>query len=163
LPKHYLSWNNSLTYKQFDLNISMRGAFGFQVFNSAQLFYSAPVMLTRGNLLKGSYDKIYGKVPLADDQSLQYVSYYIQDADFWKIDNITLGYNLTVKNNKYIKRIRLYASGSNLKTFTGYKGIDPEISILTSGSRGNTLAPGVDDKNRYPATSTYTLGAFFTF
>ncbi|MDN3548689.1 SusC/RagA family TonB-linked outer membrane protein [Mucilaginibacter aquaedulcis] len=162
LPKHYLSWNNSFNYKRFDLNITMRGAFGFQIYNSAQLFYSAPVMLTRGNLLKGAYDKIYNKVPLADDQSLQYVSYYIENGSFWKIDNVTLGYNLPVKT-KAIKGIRIYASASNLKTFTGYKGIDPEVSILTSDNSSNLLAPGVDDKNRYPATSTYTLGAFFTF
>ncbi len=162
LPKHYLSWNNTFTYKQFDLNVNMRGAFGFQIFNSSQLFYSAPVMLTRGNLLKGSYDKIYNKVPLADDQSLQYVSYYIEKGDFWKIDNITLGYNIPVKT-KSVKGIRIYISASNLKTFTGYKGIDPEVSILTSDNNANVLAPGVDDKNRYPATSIYTLGAFFTF
>jgi TonB-linked SusC/RagA family outer membrane protein len=162
LPKHYLSWNNSFNYKRFDLNITMRGAFGFQIYNSAQLFYSAPVMLTRGNLLKGAYDKIYNKVPLADDQSLQYVSYYIENGSFWKIYNVTLGYNLPVKT-KAIKGIRIYASASNLKTFTGYKGIDPEVSILTSDNSSNLLAPGVDDKNRYPATSTYTLGAFFTF
>ncbi|SEA02114.1 SusC/RagA family TonB-linked outer membrane protein [Pedobacter hartonius] len=162
LPKHYLSWNNTFSYKQFDLNIGMRGAFGFQIFNSPQLFYSAPVMLTRGNLLKGSYDKIYNKVPLADDQSLQYVSYYIQKGDFWKIDNVTLGYNVPLKL-KGVKSVRVYASASNLKTFTSYKGIDPEVSIITSDSSSGVLAPGVDDKNRYPATSTYTLGAFFTF
>jgi hypothetical protein len=75
---------------------------------------------------------------------------------------VTIGYNLPVKT-KFVRGIRIYASGSNLKTFTGYKGIDPEVSILTSDNNANVLAPGVDDKNRYPATSTYTLGAFFTF
>lgn len=155
LPKHYLAWNNTLVYKNFDLNITMRGAFGFQILNIPSLFYNAPVMLTRGNLLASAYDNVYGKRPLADDQELQYVSYYIEKGDYWKIDNITLGYNLRL-NSKYIKIIRLYVSGSNLKTFTDYSGIDPEVSI-------NVLNPGVDDKNRYPATSTYTLGAFFTF
>jgi len=162
LPKHYLSWNNTFSYKHFDLNLTMRGAFGFQIYNAAQLFYSAPVMLTRGNLLKGSYDKIYNKVPLANDQSLQFVSYYIENGNFWKIDNVTLGYNLPLRSQA-IKGIRLYVSASNLKTFTKYKGIDPEVSILTSDNSSNVLAPGVDDRYRYPATSTYTLGAFFTF
>jgi TonB-linked SusC/RagA family outer membrane protein len=162
IPKHYFSWNNTVTYKQFDLNLNLRGATGFQILNLSELFYSAPVMLTRGNLLKFSYDNIYGKRPLADDQSLQYVSYYIQDGDYLKIDNITLGYNLELKS-KYIKRIRVYASGSNLKTFTKYKGIDPEVSINTSDNNATILTPGVDNIYRYPATSTYTLGAFFTF
>jgi len=155
LPKSYLSWNNSIAYRGFDLNVTMRGAFGFQILNMPNMFYSAPVMLTRGNLLVSAYDNIYGKQPLADDQSLQYVSYYIEDGDYWKIDNVTLGYNFTL-NNKYLKRLRLYASASNLVTFTGYSGIDPEVSI-------NGLAPGIDNKNRYPATSSYTLGTFLTF
>lgn len=155
LPKHYLSWNNSFTYKAFDLNIVMRGAFGFQILNTPRMFYEAPVMLTRGNLLSSAYDKVYGKRPLADDQSLNYVSYYIENGNYWKIDNITLGYNLKLKNTS-IKNMRIYASGSNLFTFTKYKGIDPEVSIAG-------LTPGMDDKNRYPATSTYTIGAMFNF
>jgi TonB-linked SusC/RagA family outer membrane protein len=155
LPKSYLSWNNTLRYKNFDLNITMRGAFGFQILNMPNMFYSAPVMLTRGNLLTNAYDKIYGKHALADNQELQYVSYYIEDGDYWKIDNITLGYNFKL-NSKYIKFMRIYASCSNIKTFTGYTGIDPEVGILG-------LAPGTDDKYRYPATSPYSLGAFFTF
>ena len=155
LPKSYLSWNNSLTYKNFDLNILMRGAFGFQILNMSDMFYSAPVMLTRGNLLTSAYDDIYGKRPVADDQSLQYVSYYIEEGDYWKIDNVTIGYNLNLQG-EYLKTLRIYASGNNLYTFTGYSGIDPEVSI-------NGLAPGIDNKNRYPSTSTYTLGAFLTF
>ena len=112
-------------------------------------------MLTRGNLLTSAYDDIYGKRPLADDQSLQYVSYYIEEGDYWKIDNVTIGYNLNLQG-EYLKTLRIYASGNNLYTFTGYSGIDPEVSI-------NGLAPGIDNKNRYPSTSTYTLGAFLTF
>jgi len=157
LPRRYLSWNNTLSYKSFDLNITMRGAFGFQILNTARMFYEVPVMLTRGNLLATAYDKVYGKRPLADDQELQFVSYYIEKGNYWKIDNVTLGYNMDMGNfAKYVKRIRVYLSASNLKAFTGYKGIDPEVTI--SG-----LAPGFDDKNRYPSAVSYTLGAFVTF
>lgn len=155
LPKRYLNWNNTVTYKNFDLNITMRGAFGFQILNMTEMFWSAPVMLTRGNLRTNAYDPIYGKRPLADDQSLNYVSYYLENGNYWKIDNVTLGYNLNLKN-KYIKRGRVYLSTANLYTITGYKGIDPEVSI-------GGLAPGVDDKNRYPATTSYTAGAMLTF
>ncbi len=154
LPKHYLSWNNTLSYRQFDLSIIMRGAFGFQILNMAQMFYGVPVMLTRGNLLRSAYDNVYGKRPLADNQELQYLSYFVQNGSYWKIDNITLGYHVKT-SGRHIKGLRMYASGSNLFTFTGYKGIDPEVSI--SG-----LAPGVDDRNRYPSTRTFTLGANIT-
>ncbi|MDX3914626.1 MAG: TonB-dependent receptor [Pseudosphingobacterium sp.] len=155
LPKYYASWNNTIVYKNFDLNITMRGAFGFQILNMPEMFYGNPVMLTRGNLLNSAYNNVFDKRPLADDQSLNYVSYYIENGDYWKIDNVTLGYNLPA-TGKYIKRVRLYGSISNLATITGYKGIDPEVSI--SG-----LSPGIDNKNRYPSTTSYTLGAFLTF
>lgn len=154
LPKHYLNWNNTLYYKNFDLNVTMRGAFGFDVLNMARLQFGAPIMLTRGNILSSSYDKVYGKVPLADDQGLQYVSYYIEKGDYWKIDNVTLGY--TFNFNTWVKRLRVYGTISNLATITGYSGIDPEVSI--SG-----LAPGVDDKSRYPSARTYTLGVSVKF
>lgn len=155
LPKYYLNWNNTFTYKDFDLNITMRGAFKFQILNMAQMFYGVPVMLTRGNLLTTAYNNVYGKRPLADNQELQYVSYYVQKGDYWKIDNITLGYNFRTMGN-HIKGLRVYAAVSNLATITGYKGIDPEVSI--SG-----LAPGVDDRNRYPSARTFTLGANLSF
>ncbi|GHT60194.1 SusC/RagA family TonB-linked outer membrane protein [Bacteroidia bacterium] len=155
LPKHYLNWNNSISYKNFDLGVTMRGAFRFQILNMPELQYAYPIMLTRGNVLQKAFDNVYGKRPLAVNQELQYVSYYIQDGDYWKIDQLTFGYTLNVKS-KWIERFRIYGSISNLAVLTGYSGIDPEVGI--SG-----LAPGVDDKNRYPAARTFTLGASFKF
>lgn len=154
LPKHYLNWNNTLNWKNFDFNMTMRGAFGFDILNMPRLQYESPVMLSRGNVLNAAFDTKYGKVPLAADQELQYVSYYIEKSNYWKIDNVTLGY--TFKFNSWIKRLRIYGTISNLATITGYSGIDPEVSI--SG-----LAPGVDNKNRYPSTRTYTLGISVKF
>lgn len=132
----------------------MRGAFGFDILNMPRLQYEAPVMLSRGNVLSAAFETKYGKVPLAADQELQYVSYYIENGSYWKIDNVTLGY--TFNFNTWIKRLRIYGTVSNLATITGYSGIDPEVSI--SG-----LDPGVDNKNRYPSTRTYTLGVSVKF
>jgi TonB-linked SusC/RagA family outer membrane protein len=155
IPKHYLNWNNSFHYKNIDLGITMRGAFAFQVLNMPELQYAVPVMLSRGNIMQKAYDNVYGKRPLADDQELQYVSYYIEDGDYWKIDNVTLGYTFNL-NNKWIQRLRVYGSVNNLATLTGYNGVDPEVQILG-------LSPGIDDKNRYPMVRTYTLGVSLKF
>jgi hypothetical protein len=155
LPKYYLNWNNSIAYKNFDLGVTMRGAFGFQILNMAELFYAVPMQLSRGNLFQKAYEPVFGKRPLADDQELQYVSYFIEDGDYWKIDNVTLGYTFNIKN-RWIQRFRLYGTVSNLAVFTGYTGIDPEVPV--SG-----LAPGNDDKWRYPAARTFTIGASFKF
>ena len=155
LPKHYLNWNNSVSYKNFDLGITMRGAFGFQILNMPELQYAAPVMLSRGNVMQKAFENVYNKRPLADNQELQYVSYYIEDGDYWKIDNVTLGYTFNF-NNKWIQRLRIYGTINNVATITGYGGVDPEVNILGR-------APGCDDKNRYPAVRTYTFGLSFKF
>lgn len=154
LPKHYLNWNNSLRWKGFDFNLTMRGAFAFDILNMPRLQYGAPVMLARGNVLNEAFDNKFGKTPLAVDQELQYVSYYIEKGNYWKIDNLTLGYTFGFDN--WLKSLRVYGQISNLATITGYSGIDPEVSI--SG-----LAPGVDNKNRYPSTRSYTLGVSVKF
>lgn len=154
LPKHYLNWNNSVSWKGFDFHITMRGAFGFDILNMPRLQYGAPVMLARGNVLNEAFETKFGKRPLAVDQELQYVSYYIEKGNYWKIDNMTLGY--TFDFNTWIKKVRIYGTVSNLATITGYSGIDPEVSL--SG-----LAPGIDNKNRYPSTRTYTLGVSVKF
>jgi len=155
LPKHYLSWDNTFTYKQFDLDITMRGAFAYQILNMTRMFYAVPVSLTRGNVMANTYENVYGKRPLNDFQELQYVSYFIENGDYWKIDNITLGYTFDLKGET-IKNLRLYLSGSNMFTFTGYSGIDPEVNSLG-------LDPGLDQRDRYPSTRTFTFGFSLKF
>ena len=155
LPSFYLSFNNTVSYKNFDLSVNMRGAFGYDILNMTKMFYGVPVSLTRGNVMTSTYDNVYGKRPLADDQELQYVSYYLEDGDFWKIDNISLGYNFKLKS-KTIRDLRIYASGQNMFTFTKYSGIDPEVNALG-------LSPGSDGRDKYPSTRTYTLGLSFKF
>mgnify|MGYP002922310820 CR=1 FL=1 len=151
LPKWYASWNNTFKYKQFDLNITMRGAFGFQILNMQRMYYENNTITY--NRLHSAFDKVYGKAVLRAEH--EYVSYYIEDGDYWKIDNVTLGYTVPLNNN-FIKKARLWASASNLLTITGYKGLDPEVS--TAG-----LSPGIDDRDKYPTTRTFTFGINLTF
>lgn len=153
LPKYYVGWNNTVRYKKWDLNVLMRGAFGFQILNFQRLFYENP-KVTQYNMLKSAFDPVYGKTRLNND--LAYVSYYIEDGDYWKVDNITLGYALRNKSSKYIQNARLYVSALNLLTITKYKGIDPEVN--RSG-----LAPGNDERDKYPTTRTFTFGVNVTF
>jgi len=154
LPKHYASWNNSFTYKNFDLNITMRGAFGFQILNFQRLFYENPTINIRYNVLASAYDNVYDKEVLTYTQ--EYVSYYIEDGDYWKVDNITLGYNFNVENISFLKNARVYFSALNLATITGYKGIDPEVNRIG-------LNPGNDERDKYPTTRTFSFGVNLTF
>lgn len=155
IPKHYVNWSNNITWKNFDFSMLFRGAFDFEILNLTAMKYGVPVMLTRGNVLKSAFDKVYGKTVLADDQSCQYVSYYVEKGDYVKLDNITLGYTFNFMN-KYVQNCRLYIALRNVATITDYSGIDPEVSV--SG-----LTPGVDYYNRYPATRSYTFGISVRF
>lgn len=155
IPSHYLNWNNNLRWKGFDLGVQIRGAFGFEILNLTAAKWGTPTMLTRGNVLKSAFDKIYGKAVLADDQPCQYVSYYVEKGDYVKIDNITLGYTFNF-NKPEFKNLRIFATIRNAATITGYSGIDPELSVTG-------LAPGVDNYTRYPATRSYTLGVSLKF
>lgn len=154
VPKWYLGFNNQFRYKNFDLAINMRGAFGFQIMNGMRMFYENRSRQD-WNRLRSAYDKVFGKAILNTLCSEEFNSYYVENGDYWKIDNITLGYSFS-KINKWIKTLRLYASVNNAITITGYKGIDPEVS--TSG-----LAPSYDNRDSYPHTRAFTFGMNVTF
>jgi TonB-dependent starch-binding outer membrane protein SusC len=156
IPKFFISWDNQIQYKNFDLNVTMNGALGFDILNAPAMAYSFPMWLARGNVLNRAFDdKIFGKRTISADQDLQYVSYFIEKGDYLKLSNVTLGYNFE-KFNSNISNLKLYFSGSNLFTFTKYSGIDPEVNVLG-------LYPGIDDRQRYPSARSFTLGLSITF
>lgn len=155
LPKYYAGWNNNFRYKNWDLAVTMRGAFGYQILNFQRMYYEN-TNIQQYNRLKSAYDKVFGKAVLNKDIPLEFNSNYVEDGDFWKIDNITLGYNLTKTGVSFIKSARFYVSTLNTFMITGYKGIDPEVNRLG-------LSPGNDDRDKYPTTRTYTLGLNLNF
>ncbi len=151
IPDFNLGWNNNFQYKNIDLTINWRGAFGHQILNMPRMYYENPVNKAY-NVLKTAYDPIDGKL-LNND--LVYVSHYIEDADYFKLDNLTLGYTFNPQLIKGISNLRIYVSGLNLVTFTKYKGLDPEA---TSYEGEFQFAPGIEHRDRYPTTRTYTIG-----
>ncbi len=152
LPKAYYSWNNMLNYKNWDLMVNLRGALDYQILNFSRMFYENPTISY--NTLNSAFEPVYGKAVLQDVQ--RYVSHYVEDGDFLKIDNVTLGYTFPKDAIKFAQSFRIYASGLNLATFTKYKGIDPEVNR-------NGLDPGNDERDKYPSIRTFTLGMNFTF
>ena len=105
LPKWYAGWNNTLRYKNFDLNVTMRGAFGFQIINGGRMNYENVKNSRFENRLKSVNDLVFGKHTLSPEVEPEFNSYYVEDGDYWKIDNITLGYSFG-QVGKYIKSLR---------------------------------------------------------
>ena len=153
IPQYYAGWTNTFTYKKLDLSVVLTGAFDFQILNTQRMFYENPTIAY--NMLDTAHDKVYDKSVLTYNQT--YVSYYIEQGDYVKVDNITLSYNFDVKPFKIINAMRLYVSGNNLATFTKYKGLDPEIK------RDDPLSQGMDNRDKYPSTRAITLGLNVTF
>ncbi|WP_081681327.1 SusC/RagA family TonB-linked outer membrane protein [Flectobacillus major] len=152
LPKFELAWNNSLEYKNFDLNFLIRGAFGHSLVNINRAYYESPAA-------SNNYNPVRTKYYLPNlKQGESWNSYYVEKADFVKLDNITLGYNVNLSKKSAFKKIRFYASGQNLFVISGYTGVDPEVHYNEGGTTGSPLAPGIDQRTSYFRTKTFTFG-----
>ena len=153
IPKYHLAFNNTFRYKNFDLAVTMRGAFDYQILNFNRMYYENNSNQIR-NRLASALKPVFGKAVLTEPEA--YNSYYIENGDYWKIDNIVLGYNFEPKQIDFIDSIRIYASTLNTFVFTNYKGVDPEISP-------EGVSPGNDNRDKYPTTRTYTFGLNIKF
>jgi hypothetical protein len=158
LPRYYGGWNNTLRYKNWDFGVTMRGAFGFQVLNMQRMYFEN-TSVQNYNRLASSQTKIGGVAVLSPTMPEEFNSYYVENGNFWKIDNINLAYTFRHLKTKYIRTPRIYASTLNTLLITKYKGTDPEVPL----SGGNALAPGVDSRDTYPTIRQYTVGLSASF
>ncbi|WP_228085255.1 SusC/RagA family TonB-linked outer membrane protein [Mucilaginibacter sp. JRF] len=158
LPKVTASMNHSLRYKRFDLNVFLRGAFGYKIFNTPAFYLGTPSSQSDANLLKSAFDSGSKYSKLTSNSTTSIASdYFLESGSFVKIDNVALGYTQPLKT-KYLKSVRIYAAGRNLHTFTSYTGGDPDLVQI------NGLTPGVNTSlNYYPATLQLILGLQATF
>ena len=151
-PKHFLSWSNSLSYKNWDLSMLFRSALGFEIFN----------MRKYGMGLKGSgTDNVLRKAytDYADVESSGGIisSYFLENGNYFKLDNVTLGYTYSPKSRQLVENLRIYLTAKNVFTLTGYEGNDP--SIVTSTG----ITPGIDSNSAYPQATNFTLGVTVRF
>ncbi len=160
LPRQIASWNNQFQYRNWDLSITMRGAFGYQIINGSRLNFEGTRNARAENRLTSVDRKIFGKTQLSKLVTPEFNSYYVENGDHWKIDNITLGYSFNL-NSRHIKGLRLYASVMNTLTITGYEGVDPEVALVGGGN--NAMTPGLDDRGQFPHIRTLTFGVNLKF
>jgi len=152
-------------WKGLDFSITGAGAFGMQV---AQCYRTALLSNQYQNYTVDAFDRWHGegtsntmpRLAVGSINEQWFSNRYVQDADYFRIQNITLGYDLArvIKSNLFDK-FRIYAQAQNLYTFTGYTGVDPEVG--SSGGK-QAWARGVD-VGLYPTARTYILGASITF
>ena len=156
LPKVYMGWSNNFSYKNWDLSMQFTGQFGFKILNEPRAYYeNNSIAFNRlESVKKAPYG---GQYTLSSAQKQTFVSYYLENGDFVKLSNITLGYNVPLKENKYVKNVRAYLSADNIFCITGYDGMDPEMS------NSSATAPSIDWRDKYPTTRSVTFGVNVTF
>jgi iron complex outermembrane receptor protein len=129
--------------------------------NTYRLFYQTPSSVSTWNVLQ-SHTALAGLTA-----GPKFSSFFVEDASFVKLQNVTIGYTLPANTIPQIRNLRVFLSGNNLYTLTGYDGIDPQVNYLDPGSSdsggdinqaGNALAPGIERRNGWFTTRTVTLG-----
>ena len=164
-PDVTLGINLGLSWKGFDFAVNGAGAFGMQIMRSYRSFSDSwwhnydTTILERwtGEGTSNKEPRISG----TGHANTNYVSTrYMEDADYFKIKTITLGYDFkNIWKGCPFQQLRLYVQAQNLITFTGYTGLDPEVG---NSAGGNGWASGVD-LGLYPPSRTYLVGASIKF
>ncbi len=149
-----IGWSNTLNIGNFDVNIFIRGEFGHDIINTFRAFYEAPSSMTTYN----------APATVTEVRNLtdapKFSSFHVEDGDFVRLDNATIGYTFPIENKDLFSKIRVYVTGQNLFTITGYNGVDPEVRLIDGD---NPLAPGIDRRNTYFVAGGVTLGANISF
>lgn len=154
-PDFLLGLNTTLRYKKFDFNMSMNGAFGHQVYNN-----TANALITAANFSLGrntSPEIGLGNENLGNSNVVS--TRYLEDADYMRLQNATIGYTLVPEGN-IISNLRISLTGQNLFLITNYSGFDPEVN--TNRGVGGVPSFGIDYIS-YPPSRTIVLGVSATF
>lgn len=172
MPKVYMGWGHTFQYKGIDLSLQFTGQFGYKILNAWRCYYENNSIAY--NRLKTAYDlrpaiNLDGTpvldadgnqkmVRLSNTAAQYFSSDHLENGDFLKLSNITLGYTLPLKGKikNYINNLRIYASASNVFCITGYSGLDPEVDNAFQ-------TPGIDYQDKYPTTRSYTVGLTLNF
>lgn len=167
LPDFELGWTNNLQLGGWNINAFFRGAFGHSLVNSFRAFYEPQIST------QSSYNFMNTSLAVPGLTSARFSSLYVEKADFFKLDNLTISRRIGLGDFKAISNLNVSLTGSNLFVLTGYTGADPEPSLVDYGNTDNgavvdfnnpdVLSPGLDRRNNYFSARTITLGVNFNF
>ena len=151
VPKVQIAFNNTFKWRNFDLRLFFTSWLGYDILNMKQMYYglqNVPVI----NLLEDAYSR---NGAIKGDKI--YCDYFIENGNFLKLEELTLGYNIPLPEQKWVESLRCHFSVNNVFTLTGYTGGDP------SNINVNGVEPGIETLAIYPVARTFTLGASIRF
>ena len=160
MPDFTYGFNLGLGYKGFDFSVQASGAAGQQIVQSYRNYTNKYANYTTAILGRWTGEGTSNRIPRVTEQNInwQFSDLFIQDGDYLRITNITLGYDFSrFVKPKFISQARIYAQVQNAFTFTRYEGMDPEIGYGTDG-----WVTGID-VGYYPRPRTVLFGVNLTF
>ena len=157
-PDLTFGWNNTFSWKNWDASFFIRGTIGNKVLNNPVAAYGNNTYISGTNALNND-------MLLKMSESSRVCSYYVEDASFARLDNMSLGYTFNTKNIGWLTKARVYVAAQNLFVITGYKGLDPEVEIFRGEASDNNagLDPGIEPRNYMPKARSFTFGVNLTF
>jgi len=156
LPDFELGWTNQISYGKWDANVFFRAVVGHSLVNSFRAFYE-PIIGSQA-----SYNFVNTNNANPAIKTAAFSDYYVEKADFLRLDNVSVGYTFGMKETSYIKGIRASLAGQNLFTISGYDGVDPQPALQDGGAL-SVLIPGIERRESYFTQTTITLGLNINF
>jgi iron complex outermembrane receptor protein len=160
LPKSMIGLGQSIRYMKWTVDVQFRGVFGHSLLNSNRMFYENAAMITSYNLPPTARDIKNHKNGAYPQYGGRILDIHIEKAGFVALDNLCISYSLTLpgKNSAVI-----YLAGNNLLYLTKYKGADPNPRYIDEakdmGSYNSVLVPGIDRRESWSRTRSFTFGA----
>ena len=160
IPDLELGWTNQVTFGEWTVNAFFRGAFGHSLVNTFRAFYEPRIST------QSSYNYVTTDLAPEGLTGARFSSLYVEKADFFKLDNLTVTRNIDTSNITGIDGLQISLNAQNPFVITNYSGLDPEPALVDIGENGggaDVLSPGLDRRNSYFAAQSFTLGVNIKF
>lgn len=149
LPKFTIGFTPSVSYKNLDISMVWRGAYGHKAYNAFRATLSSLSQIGQSNVLKTALKDNFTNVSVASD-------YWLENASWTRLENFTIAYRIPTSKLKYISSLKLSLTGQNLLVITKYSGLDPELR--TDGGNSFGIDGGI-----FPRTRNVAFGINVNF
>ncbi len=167
IPDLELGWTSTVKYKNWKVNALFRGAFGHSLVNLNRMFYEP---IDQGAI--SSYNRIITDKAVEGLAYSIFSSLYVEKADYFKLDNITVSHLFNMNAIKAVSKINAYITVENVFTLTGYTGLSPEpvledLGPVDNGARRTNnpdmLIMGIDRRMNYLPSRSFIFGVNLIF
>ncbi|WP_242082822.1 SusC/RagA family TonB-linked outer membrane protein [Aestuariivivens sediminis] len=158
LPDYVGGFSTNITYKNWDFSAYLAGQYGAYIYNNTRnAYFVAGAIAGQRNVTQDVLSS--GE---AGNAEAAVSTRFLENGDFLRLQNLSIGYNFDLKENSKLKKLRLSLTGQNLFVITPYSGPDPEVSSQ-GGNPLNDLPTAGIDYVAYPNPRTFTFGLFAKF